>query len=98
MKLIISVILSFVTTLINLVLLPMDLVIVNYFPTLQTALDSVNNLLGWLTDFTAWVISWLPFDSNFYTFTLLALIAIYTIPLAVNGIKLVVKWWHYLVP
>lgn len=98
MKLIINVILTFVTTLINLVLLPMDLVISQYFPSLQTALESVNNLLGWLSDFTAWVISWLPFDSNFYTFTLVALIAIYTIPVMVNAIKLVVKWWHYLVP
>lgn len=98
MKLIVNVILSFVTVLINLILLPINTLIETYFPPIQTALTSVNNLLGWLSDFTTWVISWLPFDSNFFTFTLVALVFIYTIPAITNIIKLVVKWWHYLVP
>lgn len=98
MKLIVNVILSFVTLVIDLVLLPINTLIETYFPPLQTALTSVTNLLGWLEDFTTWVISWLPFDSNFYTFTLVALVCIYTIPVVTNLVKLVVKWWHYLVP
>lgn len=98
MKLIITVILNFATTMINLLLLPLNLTIVAVMPGLDNVLTKVNGFILWLQDFTAWVISWLPFDTTFYTFAVATIIAVASIPLITNGIKLVVKWWHYLVP
>lgn len=98
MKLIITVLLNFTKMLINLVLLPLNLSIMSIFPGLTDVLDDVNGYILWLKDFTAWVISWLPFDTTFYTFVVACLIAVFSIPLITSGIKLVVKWWHYLVP
>lgn len=98
MKLIVNVIFTFVSTLINLILLPLNVSIISLFPSLNDSLTQVNSLLDWLKTFTVWVVSWLPFNSSFYSFVLLALIFIYSVPLITNLIKLIVKWWHYLVP
>lgn len=98
MKLVITVILNFATTMINLILLPLNLSIMSLMPGLDDILSKVNGYILWLQDFTAWVISWLPFDTTFYTFAVACLIAVISIPLITGGIKLVVKWWHYLVP
>lgn len=98
MKLIITVILSFTKTIINLVLLPLNLSIMSLMPGLADVLDKVNGYILWLKDFTTWVISWLPFDTTFYTFVVACLMAVFMIPFITSGVKLVVKWWHYLVP
>lgn len=98
MKFVITVILNFATTMINLILLPLNLSIMSLLPGLTDILDKVNGYILWLKDFTSWVISWLPFDTTFYTFVVACIIAVVMIPVLTNSIKLVVKWWHYLVP
>lgn len=98
MKFLITAVLGFCTALINLILLPINLVLENSLPGLTYALNSFSSLLNYLIPFSKWVLSWLPFSTDFYTFVISTLIFIYTIPLLINTIKLVVKWWHYLVP
>lgn len=98
MKLIIRVIGQFVMTLINLLLLPINTIIETYLPGLTSALQSLSNLLEWLKDFAAWFISWLPFSSDFYTFFYSVVFFTLFVPLVLSAIKVVVKWWHALVP
>lgn len=98
MRLIITVIFGAVKTLINLVLLPLNAIVEGLLPSVSDALTSLTSLLDWLKDFTAWVISWLPFSSTFYAFVVGALVFIYAVPVTVSAVKLIVKWWHSLVP
>lgn len=98
MKLIITVIFGALRTLVNLILLPLNNVIEDMLPSVTDALASVTSLFDWLKQFTSWVISWLPFSSDFYAFVVGALIFIYAVPVVVSLIKLIVKWWHALAP
>ena len=98
MKLIIKVIGQFVLTMLNLLLFPINQVIETYLPGLTNATQVISNLLNWLKDFVLWVISWLPFTSEFYTFLYSVVFFCLLVPLLLNAIKLVVKWWHYIVP
>lgn len=98
MKLIVTVIFTAVRLLITAVLYPLDSTVELLLPSLTDALNSVSSLLTWAKTFTLWAISWLPFSSTFYAFVIGALIFIYTVPVVVSAVKLVVKWWHALVP
>lgn len=98
MKLIIKVILSFVISLIDLILRPLDLLIYQHFPTITGAVGLVLNFLNWLKDFVLWVLSWLPFTPTFWSFFISVLIFSITLPTLIDMIKLVVKWWHAIVP
>lgn len=98
MKLIINVILKFLMFSINAVLLPINLIVENSLPEVVDAFNRVTSFLEWLKDFIAWVLSWLPLGSDFYSFMVAVIIFRFTVPLLMSGVKLVVKWWHSLAP
>lgn len=98
MNLIIKVILNFVTAIVSVVCTPIDAMISTYIPSIGDALNNVSSMLNYLVPFANWVLSWLPFSTNFYAFLIASLVFIYTGPIIVDIVKLVVKWWHALVP
>lgn len=98
MKLIINVIVSFLVSLIQTILGPINTIILNNLPGLDDMLSSVRSFFTWLVTFIQWVMSWLPFNSTFISYLIVVLIFRLTIPLLVDIVKLVVKWWHALAP
>lgn len=89
---------NILTTLVNVLLAPINLLIVNIFPDLNDALVSVSSLFDLLSTYIGWVIDLsglTPLAINvliaYWTFKL-------TVPLTVYVIKVAIKWYHYLIP
>lgn len=98
MKLIITAILNFATGLITMMLSPIEAIIIHSLPGSAVMFGMVETFFLWLTDFIIWVLSWLPFTATFWVFLTAYFIFRLTIPLLVHTVKLVVQWWHALVP
>lgn len=98
MKLIVSAICGFLMNLISLILTPIDSLITQYIPSLSNALTSVANFFSWLVQFVNWALSWLPLSADTWSFIVAVLIFRLTVPLLVDTVKLVVRWWHALAP
>lgn len=87
-----------ITSLVNVLLTPINLLISNYLPELSSALGVVRNFFTASFTYIGWVV-----DSTFISSeTISLLIAVFTmkllVPLAINTIKLAIKWYHMLVP
>lgn len=98
MKLIITAILNFATGLITAMLNPIQTIIIAGIPGSAIVFAYVETFFLWLTDFIIWVLSWLPFDPIFWVFVTAYFVFRLTIPMLVHSVKLVVQWWHALVP
>lgn len=98
MKMILMAFIKVAQFLISLVFAPIDLIIEANLPGVSAALTKVSSMLSYLIPFARWVLSWLPFTVDFYVFCISALLFIYMVPVLVNALKVVVKWWHALVP
>lgn len=98
MKFFVSSILSFAMGLIQTIFSPLDSLIYSHLPSLSHALTSVASFFNWLVQFVNWALSWLPLSSDTWNFIIATLIFRFTVPILVDGIKLIVKWWHALVP
>ena len=98
MKLIITVIINFVTGIMGFIFTPIDTLISSNMPNLAYALSQVANFFLWLVQFVNWALSWLPLSANTWSFIIATLIFRFTIPIVVDSVKLIVKWWHALVP
>ena len=98
MKLIVNAILSFSMGIIHNLLSPIDSLISSHLPNLEYALSQVASFFNWLVQFVNWALSFLPLSTNTWNFIIATLIFRYTIPILVDAVKMIVKWWHYLVP
>lgn len=85
-----------VTKFINILLYPINALIVSFLP-------SFNNMLGYISDFFTTASEYIGFitDSLFIDTNVLSFLILYwtfklTFPLAVSSIKLVVKWYNSL--
>ena len=91
-------IISMITTLIYGILSPIDALIQSNFPVLSDAINAVGTLLDFLSNSIVWAVNLSGLSAScisliiaYYTFKL-------TLPLAISGIKLVVKWYNALKP
>lgn len=96
-KLLIGII-SLISSLVNVILSPIDTIITNNLPSLSNALDSFSTFLGYIGQGIGWVI-----DAFAIPTTLISLIASYyifklTVPLLMYTIKLIIKWYDKLKP
>lgn len=98
MKFLIKAVFKVVKLMINLILLPLDLIIDGFLPELDTIIQYVNSFFTWLFDFIVWVLSWLPFSQTFYAILGAVLIFKFMVPFSAHTIKLVLKWYRTLVP
>lgn len=86
------------TTLANVLLAPINLLIVDVFPNLNQALIAISNLFDIISTYIYWAIDLfgltpLACQMIIYYFTF-----ILTVPVTVYVIKIAVKWYHYLMP
>lgn len=98
MKFLVSTIIGFVMGLVNGLFEPIDQLILQALPTIAEPLVRVASFFGWLVQFVNWALSWLPLSANTWAFIILVLIFRLTVPLVVDSVKLIIKWWHALVP
>lgn len=99
MRFIISAILIFLKSLIGAILGPIGTLIANLLPSSLLDLTAyIYSFLDWLLNFCQWALSWLPFTSTFWSFVTAYFIFRLSVPILVHSIKIVVKWWHALVP
>ena len=91
-------IISLITTLIYGVLTPIDTIIQNSFPVLSDAINAVGTVFNFISTSIVWAVNLSGLSAScislivaYYTFKL-------TLPLAISGIKLVVKWYNALKP
>ena len=98
MKLIVKVLTKFLIGIVSAITSPINAIIIDRLPGLNTALGYVNAFLTWLKDFTLFILSWLPFTQEFWAFFISVLVFTLVVPTLIDMIKLVVKWWHALAP
>lgn len=91
-------IVALVAFLISLILAPINLLIVNYLPSLDSALASVNTLMETIGDSFSYAVSW-----TFLSPLALSMVVAYfsfmlVFPLAILSIKIFVKWFAKIKP
>lgn len=95
---IINGIFSLVTTLVSVLLAPIDLIIDNALPTISSWINAVGTFLSYCTQAIGWCLSAIGMSSDiisliiiYYTFKL-------TVPLLVYTVKLAIKWYDKIKP
>ena len=91
-------VLNFVFNLISTILQPIETLIANNAPEIETALNSFSDLIDYIVAFLGYLVDMTGLSPiamymivSYMTFAL-------TWPVIVWVIKVVVKWWHMLVP
>lgn len=87
---------NIIIALVNAILIPVEGIIVQFIPGLESAFDMVGMLFENLVMFIPWVISWTGLNS-----TIIGLIVSYftfrlTVPLLIHTIKLALAWYDKL--
>lgn len=81
----------------NLILGPIDNLIVQYLPDFSDMLDYVGNFFNIILGFIPWILSWLHIPAIVLGFVLSYWIAKLTLSFLIHEIKLVVAWWDRIV-
>lgn len=89
---------SLVTSLVSVLLSPIDSIISNALPSLQVGLNAIGSFLTLITSSIGWVLSVFGLSSEclslivlYYTFKL-------TVPLTISTIKLAIRWYDKIKP
>lgn len=95
---IINGIFSLVTSLVSVILSPIDSIITTALPGLSDAISAIGSFLQLCSSAIGWVLSCFGLSSS-----CLSLIVVYftfklTIPITIYLVKLAIKWYHMLVP
>ena len=98
MNLLVSFIVDICTRLTSVILGPINLLIYNEFPSLDSALSSIANYFSYAGTYInyfidAFGLTQVAVDMIIFYFTFMLVV-----PLSVSAIRYAVKWWHYLVP
>ena len=89
---------SLITSLVNVLLYPIDMIISNALPSLQSALNAIGSFLTIVSSSIGWVLSVFGLSSECLSLIVLYFTFKLTIPLTVYVIKLAIKWYHMLAP
>lgn len=95
-KIILNGILSVVLYLVNLLLVPIDNLILQYLPGLSTAFNLINSFIDKLIEYVSFVISYTGLNSTVILIIIDIYVFVYTVPLIIHGTKLAIKWFKTL--
>lgn len=87
---------SLVINFINILLTPINTIISNMLPGLNTILSYIGSFFSMVGQYFGWLTNALLIDSEVLSFLILYWTFKLTFPLAVSTIKLVVKWYNAL--
>lgn len=85
-----------VTSLVSLILAPIDLAISTALPGVADALNMVASFFNWLGQALAWCWSWVGFNSTVTSLFVGYLVFKYTVPFAIHTAKLAIQWYDKL--
>lgn len=91
-------ILSFASSLITLLLNPIDRFIDANIPSLSTILNNIGATFTFLTQTLGWVVDSFCLPNYAITFLILTITFRLNLRFAVNGIKLALHWWEKIIP
>ena len=89
---------SFIISLINIFLSPINALVSTYLPNVDQALTSIGNFLSICVSSIGWVISAFAIPSIVINLIVTYYTLVLTVPLLVHAVKLAVKWYHTLMP
>lgn len=89
---------TLIISLINLVLLPIDAIIISVLPDVSNALSSFGDLLELISTHLGWAVSFSGLSSNAISLIILYYGFKLTAPLLFYTIKLALKWYNRLKP
>ena len=89
---------TLITNLVSLILTPIDLLIENALPDLQTGLNAIGSFLSICVSSVGWVLSVFGLSSTCLSLIVLYFVFKLTLPLLVHTIKLAIKWYNALKP
>lgn len=82
--------------LVNVILTPINLLITNYLPDLSNALALIRNLFNQAFTYIGWVLDSMFVSRETISLLIAVLTMRLTIPLAINAVKLAIKWYNAL--
>lgn len=84
--------------LINLILTPIDAVITQYLPALNTMLANVADFFTLIFSTMGWAVSVSGIPSAMWSVIVSYYIFVLTVPFSIYIVKLAIRWYHYLKP
>ena len=87
---------EFITSIVNILLYPINLLIDQYFPDITNALVLVRQLFGYLFQFSGWILDACLISPETISLLISYLTVRYTVPYLVYGIKLAIRWYESL--
>lgn len=95
-KAIISGVFKLIISLVSVILSPIDNLIAQFLPGLDTALSYIANFFDYIGGIVPWLISYTGLNTLVLTAIIDIIIFILTVPLMVHTIKLAVAWYNKL--
>lgn len=95
---IITGIIKFVVSAANTILAPIDTLIDQYLPQVNTMLDSITAFFTYISSYVSWALSAIGIDSTLIAIIVSYLVFKLTVPLLVNVVKTIIKWYYALKP
>lgn len=95
-KALISGIFKMIISLVSIILAPIDALIEQFLPGLDTALSYIANFFDYIGGVVPWVISYLGINEIVLNAIIDIIVFILTVPLMVHTIKLAVAWYNKL--
>lgn len=93
---IINGIFDFVINTINILLLPLNKLIEQYLPGLDSAMNYIMNFLDYISDLIPWAVSYFGLNQDILSLVVAYLVFRITLPLTITPIKFAIKWWNAL--
>lgn len=95
-KAIVNGIITLITSLVSLILSPIDSLITQYLPGLSNAFSLISNFFTMLGNIIPWVLSYLGITTTTITICIDLIVFMYTAPYLIHSIKLAIKWYNSL--
>lgn len=89
---------SLITSLVNVILTPINLLITNFIPDLSNVFITIRGLFNILFQYSPWVLDAMLISSETISLFITLLTLRLTIPLTLSVIKLAIKWYNALKP
>lgn len=87
-----------VTSLVSIILAPIDLAIGAALPSVSNALTMVGSFFNWMGSAVAWVWSWVGLSSTVTALFVGYLVFKYTVPFTIHTVKLALQWYDKIKP
>ena len=95
-KAILKGIFKLVISLVSLLLSPIDSLISSSMPALSDGLNAVASFFNWVGNLMPWGMSWFALSSSVVSLFIAYMTFKLTVPLAINTVKLAIKWYDKL--